>query len=132
MKYCPYCGAALPEAALVFCTECGKELPKKSTVKPKEAMPQKKPSHKKAPLKKHVVDHRKPAPVPRGKPAAAAPHRPPNPMDENYDGYYDDVPPADADRAADQIDRALLKRVAIVIAAALVLVVLSITVLMLL
>ena len=24
MKYCPYCGAALPDSAVSFCPECGK------------------------------------------------------------------------------------------------------------
>ena len=27
MKYCPYCGAALPDGAVSFCPECGENLP---------------------------------------------------------------------------------------------------------
>lgn len=26
MKYCPYCGAALPDSAVSFCPECGKPM----------------------------------------------------------------------------------------------------------
>lgn len=27
MKYCPYCGANLPDGAVSFCPECGENLP---------------------------------------------------------------------------------------------------------
>ena len=27
MKYCPYCGAGLPDGTVLFCPECGKSLP---------------------------------------------------------------------------------------------------------
>ena len=27
MKYCPYCGADLPDGAVTFCMECGNALP---------------------------------------------------------------------------------------------------------
>ena len=27
MKYCPYCGADIPDDAVSFCAECGKALP---------------------------------------------------------------------------------------------------------
>lgn len=43
MKYCPYCGNALINGTLRFCTECGKELPSaeerklKPTSEPKQA-----------------------------------------------------------------------------------------------
>lgn len=36
MKYCPYCGADLPDRAVSFCAECGKRL------SPAKAAPEKK------------------------------------------------------------------------------------------
>ena len=32
MKYCPYCGADIPDGAVSFCAECGKALPAKDSV----------------------------------------------------------------------------------------------------
>ena len=29
MKYCPYCGADIPDGTVSFCAECGKVLPAK-------------------------------------------------------------------------------------------------------
>lgn len=34
MKYCPYCGASLPDSAVSFCPECGKSLPESIVEKP--------------------------------------------------------------------------------------------------
>ena len=54
MKYCPYCGADIPDGAVSFCAECGKALPAKKE-KPEKSTPVKKSSagkkkkHKKAP-----------------------------------------------------------------------------------
>ena len=54
MKYCPYCGADIPDGAVSFCAECGKALPVKKE-KPEKSTPVKKSSagkkkkHKKAP-----------------------------------------------------------------------------------
>lgn len=43
MKYCPYCGADIPDGAVSFCAECGKALPAKQE-KTKQSKPAKKPS----------------------------------------------------------------------------------------
>ena len=43
MKYCPYCGADIPDGAVSFCAECGKALPAKKE-KPEKSTPMKKSS----------------------------------------------------------------------------------------
>ena len=51
MKYCPYCGAGLPDGTVLFCPECGKYLPgeKKKSEQPdaKKHKPEKKLRSKK-------------------------------------------------------------------------------------
>ena len=49
-----------------------------------------------------------------------------------YDGYYDDVPPIDADRVGERIDPAMIKRIALVVLGAVGLICLSAALLMLL
>ena len=49
-----------------------------------------------------------------------------------YDGYYDDVPPIDADRVGERVDPALIRRIALVILGAVGLITLSAALLMLL
>lgn len=39
----------------------------------------------------------------------------PNPMDVNYDGYYDDVRPMDTDARGEGPDPELLKRIGLVV-----------------
>ena len=50
----------------------------------------------------------------------------PNPMDMNYDGYYDDVLTDDDGRTKEKLDPELIKRIALIAVGAVVLVVLSI------
>ena len=82
MKYCPYCGAALAAGDSSYCVECGREL---VFVQPerKGSTPQKK----------------------KKKRFKSAPER------EDYDGYYDDVLPDDADAQRDGVDKGLIKRI---------------------
>lgn len=98
MKYCPYCGASLLGGAVSFCPECGKALrgrgPDPRGVRRKQSGGQK--------MKIEQEKRR----------------RPKNPMDENYDGYYNDVRPVDADQLEKQIDPDLAKRVVCVLAGA--------------
>ena len=53
-------------------------------------------------------------------------------MDENYDGYYNDVTPVDAGQRGDRIDPELVKRIAILIAGALGVIVLAVVLMTLL
>lgn len=82
MKYCPYCGAELPVGGSNYCTECGREL---VFVQPerKGSTPQKKKKKRSNP----------------------------SPEREDYDGYYDDVLPGDAEEQRDGVDKGLIKRI---------------------
>lgn len=111
MKFCPYCGASLVGGAVSFCTECGRALPEQDAETVKRPV--------RPPAKR------------RRKPVMSAPVKP-NPMDEHYDGYYDDVQPIDADRVGERMDPALAKRIALVVLGAAAMIVLSTALLMLL
>lgn len=96
MKYCPYCGVSLSGGAASFCPECGKALQGRA----------------------EDVRWRGPVSRQRAQAGRQAPRRPRKPADENYDGYYNDVKPIDADRAGKQSDPDLVKRIACVVAGA--------------
>lgn len=113
MKYCPHCGGALPGGAVSFCPECGKALPKQRPSG--NAKRSSRPPEKSCRLKE-----RKASPKPR------------NPMDENYDGYYNDVQPLDAGERSEGMDPALLRRVVIIIAGAVCVISLAVILMMLL
>ena len=101
MKYCPFCGAELLDGAVSFCAECGKELPPaQSEAKQSESM------KKQPPKKKNGKKKKNSAPV--------IPE--PEPADDGYDGYYNDVLPSDEDRRREGIDKELIKRISIVLA----------------
>ena len=107
MKYCPYCGAGLPDGAVSFCSECGNALPgeKKNDVQPD--VKKRKPAKKKARPKKRG---RKVS-----KPAQKAFVKETEKVNDGYDGYYDDILPADEGRQREGIDQSIVKRIAILI-----------------
>jgi len=142
MKYCPFCGAALlVDSAASFCVECGNMVkaphtagetteadwptePRSSSLRSgddpegrllrllkADRPPGKKPKRKK-PLKK--------------RPHAAKQPPMPNPYDEGYDGYYDDIMPADNGHTRDRLDPELIKRAVLIAAGAFVLIILSV------
>lgn len=95
MKYCPYCGAALPEAALSFCPECGEQLPgeePKAAKKEERRTKQKRPKRAKKPRKAKTP--RKAADIP---------------PEDGYDGYYDDRVPIDEGNRRDGMDKGVIK-----------------------
>ncbi len=99
MRYCSYCGAeVLDEAA--FCDKCGKQL---STATGKEIAPAKK--NKKSKTKS------KPAKKERKKEAKPIPEIVGEPVDDGYDGYYNDVLPPDQDRAQEGMDKELIQKI---------------------
>lgn len=102
MKYCPYCGADLIEAAVSFCAECGKQLPagKMQKEKPKE-----KPEIKKASKKKKKKPIKK----------AESSTEDETVVDDGYDGYYDDIRPIDEGHEREGVDKELIKKIAIII-----------------
>ena len=98
MKYCPYCGTGLPKEDAAFCMECGKQLSVKeekpgieqapAPAKPKKPKQAKKKNDKKA----------KPPKEKKRRKAEALPEVIGEPVDDGYDGYYNDVLPPDLDR----------------------------------
>ena len=94
MKFCPYCGVSVPGGAASFCPECGKSLSAKKATAPRQ--------------QKRNPPRRDPKQVPQRRPK-------PNPMDVNYDGYYDDIQPIDSDVRGEGLDPELFKRIGLVI-----------------
>jgi hypothetical protein len=112
MKFCPYCGVSLPGNAVSFCPECGKSLPtKKSSGTRKQ---KKRPSHKKA---RQTVQHRS---------------KTTDPMDVNYDGYYNDIRPIDAGMRGEGMDPGLVRQIILLILGAFGLIILAIIIMALL
>lgn len=111
MKFCPYCGKDLLDPDVVFCAHCGKKLPPHEAglteplnqeMRPEEAAPEpekKKPKKEKPPKKKKRAKAQKPV-------AAEA-----APVDDGYDGYYNDVEPPDTDRVREGLDKELIKKI---------------------
>ena len=119
MKFCPYCGASLLGGAASFCPECGRQVPQQEP--DRAARPQ--PDKKKRPADRPPI-------MRRGKRPRQELQRPPrrkkNPMDINYDGYYDDVEPIDAGQQGERMDPEMLKKTALMLVGALGVILLAI------
>ena len=110
MEYCPFCGAELMSGTVSFCSACGSRLRNPdepateeiqlddTTVKLAKEKRQKKPKKKRAKAPKH----KKIKDIPENTDA---------PLDDGYDGYYDDVLPPDYDLVQDGIDKDLIRKV---------------------
>ncbi len=85
MNYCPYCGNALTDASVQFCSVCGKPLPE-------------------IPAQKSDL----PEDASSG--------------GDGYDGYYEDVHPADEGERREGIDTELVKKIALLSSAALLII----------
>lgn len=102
MKFCPYCGTEQADDSAAFCMECGKPLPEKAVQQQtdvgdsesKEKKKRKKQSNRKA-----------------GKARKGVEAQPLFTQDDGYDGYYDDVLPADLAQVSQTVDPQLIKRV---------------------
>jgi len=106
MKYCPYCGVDVLNGSVSFCAECGEAL--NGTIKGKKAKKEKK--RKKAdkkPVKEKVT------PTVTEETYETEPEPAPDP-DFGYDGYYDDVLPADDVVERQQLDKATIKNLIII------------------
>ena len=91
MKFCPYCGADLLDDNVLFCGQCGKKLPPHEAgiteplteeMRPEQEAPKPVPTKEKRKKKKK-------------KPKKANVSELQEPVDDGYDGYYDDVLPPD-------------------------------------
>ena len=107
MKYCPYCGADLPDGTVSFWMECGNALPDE---KKNDVQPEKKEQR---PVKKKTLPKKRKRKV--SKPGAETPAEKTPVVEEDYDGYYDDVLPMDTGRQREGIDRSIVKKIAILI-----------------
>ena len=94
MKYCTNCGAALEDSTASFCTECGKPLSSESGDLVEDPVENKKAKHKKTKKKDVVLEEIVGEPV-----------------DDGYDGYYDDVIPPDTDRVKEGLNKELIKKI---------------------
>ena len=112
MKYCPYCGAELHSGTVSFCSACGKKLAKhkerpakkRKSNEPKSKSTPKKQKPKKEPRQKKVRPQK-----PRK--TRTIPEVMGEPVDEGYDGYYNDVLPPDADRISEGMDKTLVIKI---------------------
>lgn len=109
MKYCPYCGAALPDGAVSFCPECGENLPNMTEEREKKheqpaTDPDTATENRKAAPKKVKQKRKQKEPQEQDTESYSA-------QDDGYDGYYDDVLPADAGRLNEGIDMELVKKI---------------------
>lgn len=127
MKYCPYCGAAVRDTHAAFCTECGREL---------LATDSEKPTHRKKrfafkPFSKRRTKPKEPplqAELPSSVDGAVSEES----IEQNYDGYYDDILPPDTERKRNSVDRTLVIRVAALIGTVLLIITLCVLALYLL
>ena len=108
MKYCSNCGAELGDSAASFCSECGKPLQTVEASCNTSAENEKmyRPGTRKSPRKKSLQSKR------RIKKEKKAPKEIiDEPVDDGYDGYYNDVLPPDLDRVKEGLDKELVKKV---------------------
>lgn len=105
MKYCPYCGADLLGGTISFCSECGKSIKGRKTKAKSEKKPpaKKKKKTKTQPDEKLLLENE-----------TAEPETPEQ-VDEGYDGYYDDILPADENVERQMLDKTMIKKLAIIV-----------------
>ncbi len=147
MKYCPYCGATLLGGAVSFCAECGKPIPGVSQAQPveqsleeaaipKQDSPESQTQAAKAPVKakpkKQPRKERSSKKEKRRKERPPVAETEPDPQDEGYDGYYNDVRPVDNGHERERMDPELIKRIALVGGGAVLIIGLAIVMMLLL
>ena len=110
MKYCTNCGAALEDSTASFCAECGKPLSSGSGDSVMNTVENKKAKHKetkkKKPKKEKVKKQKK-----TKKKYEVLEEIVGEPVDDGYDGYYDDVIPPDTDWVKEGLDKELIRKI---------------------
>ena len=114
MKACPNCGAELMDQEAVVCPACGKqfsdqhenERPSEETVKGDAAQASPDGKKKRKWLRRKLTKEAPPIPEVMGEP-----------VDDGYDGYYNDVLPPDLDRIKEGLDKELIKRIIMLVIA---------------
>ncbi len=110
MKYCPYCGADLLGGTASFCSECGKPIRKRKqdAKSGKKYQTHKRKKNKYVAAEEIVLDKEAP------------PDETAETVDDGYDGYYDDVRPADENIERPGLDKAIVKNLIVIIAGVIV------------
>ena len=108
MKYCPYCGAEILSGAFSFCPSCGESL--QVLAQPAAEKSPGKPTPRREKAKKERTRKRERPPRKPKQPV------PPEVEAWDYDGYYENVQPIDADRQHEGVDTRLILRVALLVA----------------
>ena len=107
MKFCPYCGADLLDENVLFCSNCGKKLPPHEAGITEPLTEEMCPEPENTPKAETSAKKRRKKKVP--KKVVSVVDEPP--VDDGYDGYYDDVQPPDLDRVKEGLDKELIKKI---------------------
>jgi len=107
MKYCPYCGAVLVDGAASFCNDCGRALPVRQECKKSSSHQTHSESENESPQPRKKRKSRRKNPRTENRRNMSADL----PVDDGYDGYYDDVPTEDDGHLREGLDRELVKRI---------------------
>ena len=110
MKYCTNCGAALEDSTASFCAECGKPLSSESEDSVKNPVENKKAKHRETKMKKPKKEKIRKQKKTKKKDEVLE-EIVGEPVDDGYDGYYDDVIPPDTDRVKEGLDKELIKKI---------------------
>ena len=122
MKYCPFCGAVLPDKKISFCLECGEKLSDFNLHTETEK-----------PVKKPTKKEKKPKCKKKRKPDAELfSEEPTESVSDNYDGYYDDVTPKDSVILHQGLDKTMVKKLVSLIGCVIVAIALCVIALVLL
>ena len=107
MKYCPHCGAAQEAGAAAFCPACGRSLQGSppSARLPKASAPRKKKKRR---------------------PSAKVNPGKQQPADDGYDGYYRDTLVADGGQVRAGLDPILAKKIVLLAAGVLLVIILAV------
>lgn len=107
MKYCPYCGTNLLDGAVSFCTEC------------RNVLPGKKRNDEQLDTNSSNLDKKKARPNKQGRKASKRKKVSADEtqiVNDDYDGYYDDILPEDEGRQQEGIDQSIITKIVILIA----------------
>lgn len=122
MKYCPFCGAVLPDEKISFCLECGEKLSDLNLHTETEK-----------PVKKPTKKEKKPKCKKKRKPDAELfGEEPTESVSDNYDGYYDDVTPKDSVMLHQGLDKTMVKKLVSLIGCVIIAIALCVVALVLL
>lgn len=122
MKYCPFCGAVLPDEKISFCLECGEKL-SDFNLHTETEKPMKKPKKEK---KKSKCKKK------RESDTELFSEEPTESVSDNYDGYYDDVAPKDSVMLHQGLDKTMVKKLVILIGCVIIAIALCVVALVLL